>query len=38
MRLNNVEAKPEYYWDIMPLTFGRARLVWTDGIGISDSY
>ena len=28
-----------YHWEILPLTFGRARVVWTDGhTNIDDGY
>lgn len=27
-----------FYWEIVPLTFGRARIIYTDGIFIEDGY
>lgn len=27
-----------YYWEILPLTFGRARIVYTDGMFVEDGY
>ena len=26
------------YWDVVPLTYGKGRLVWTDGIFVDDAY
>ncbi len=27
-----------YHWEIAPLTFGRARIIWTDGASVDDGY
>lgn len=28
----------EYHWEIAPLTFGRARIIWTDGEYVQRGY
>jgi hypothetical protein len=28
----------EFHWEMMPLTFGRLRLIWTDGCVVLRSY
>jgi hypothetical protein len=34
--MQNSEAL--YHWEIMPLTFGRARIIWTDGLDVERGY
>ena len=29
---------PKWYWDVRPLTFGRGRLLWTDGFNVKDMW
>ncbi len=26
----------DWHWEIAPLTYGRARVIWTDGEGVED--